>query len=215
MIKYVQSNSLETGVVDLRQAELIKKYKPDIVVFEIPYTHKMSFNKYKTSNKPLDEYRKMITYLKRNSKKYPQSQADLKIWENIYNLWKEGKNTLVYNIDAPDEIRNYHFNKNQKYNTVREKWHFWIYLFIREMNMAKHMRPILEKIKPDQKVTIAIFLELEHWKHVRFLLTNPSKQQIWDYYFKRFPELTPKNINNGIKNFDKMYYKYWKKVSLW
>jgi len=197
------------------QAELIKKHKPDIVVFEIPYTHKMPFNKYKADNKPLDEYRKMIAYLKRNSKKYPQSQADLKIWENIYNLWREGKNTLVYNIDAPDEIRDYHFNKNQKYNTVRNQWYFWVYLFIREMNMAKHMRPILEKIKSNQKVTIAIFLELNHWKHVKFLLSNPSRQQVWDYYFKRFPELSPKSIDENVKKFDKMYYKYWKKVSLW
>ncbi len=217
MIKYIQVNSSELGKVDLRQAKLVKKHEPDIVVFEIPHTHKLTFNKFRPSNKPKKEYAKMIKKLRSNERKYPQSLADIAIWENIHELWTRGKNVKVFNIDAPDEIRKHKFFKEEKYSfeTTRRKWHFWVYLFIREMNMTKHLRTIIEKIKRDQKVTIAMFLELEHWKHVQFLLTSPTKKQIWDYYFKRFPELTPKNIDTKIKNLDKMYYKYWKKVSLW
>jgi hypothetical protein len=215
MIKYVQSNSSELGTIDLRQANLIKKYKPDIVLFEISHTYKLPFNKFKATNKPAKEYEKLTQYLRKNSKQYPQATADIAIWENIHKLWNEGKNTLVFNIDAPDEIRSHHQSFGLPYNTARKQWNFWAYLFIRERYMVKHVAPILKKITKNQKVIVAVFIELEHWKHVLFQLSNPSKKAMWDYYFKRFPEITPKNIAKKIKEYDKTYYKYWKKVTLW
>ena len=79
--------------------------------------------------------------------------------------------------------------------------------------MTKNIKWVLEKHKDRKKMKIAIFIESFHWIHVKFLLKNPSKKRIWEYYFKRFQDINIKNISQKIKQQNKIFYKYWEKIS--
>ena len=79
--------------------------------------------------------------------------------------------------------------------------------------MAKNIKWVIEKNKNKEKLTIAIFLESFHWEHVKFLLKNPSKEKIWQYYFGKFKEVNQKNIAKKIKEKNIVFYKYWNKIS--
>lgn len=54
--RYIQKNCIEGRKVDLRQAQAVLKYKPDIILFELPAGKNGAgtiFNKYTANKKPL------------------------------------------------------------------------------------------------------------------------------------------------------------------
>jgi hypothetical protein len=71
----------------------------------------------------------------------------------------------------------------------------------------------LERHKNKEELIIAVFLQSFHWTHVKFLLSNPSKKQIWQYYFSKFREVKQENITQKIKEQNKIFYKYWNGIS--
>jgi hypothetical protein len=217
--KFIQRSCVEGNEIDLRQADAVIKYKPDIIVFELPQDSKEPskiFNRYSCKNKPFKKIEEIIKNLKKASKNYPYVASDIIVWENIKKLWEQGINTQIYNIDSPTKLRK-EFNLFKKpisveYPAVRRDWLFWVYLYLREVYMTKNMQMILRKYSK-KNLTILICLQSIHWDHTSFLLTNPSKEKIWEYYFGRFKELKPnKNIENRIKERSKILYNYWKKV---
>lgn len=220
--KYIQKDCVEGDEVDLRQANTILKYKSDIVVFELPAGKSgpdSVFNKYSVNKKPLKKVDEIIKRLKISAKKYPYAGSDVVVWENIKKLWADGHNVLIYNIDAPDELRSgYIKNLNFPYPQARKNWLFWVYLYIRDTYMARNMEKVLKNYelinnKGKENPTIAIFLQSIHWKHVQFLLTKPTQAEIFKYYFGRFSELNTKNIGNEIKAKNKFLYKWWSEVT--
>ncbi len=79
--------------------------------------------------------------------------------------------------------------------------------------MAKNIQWILDNYKEKKEPKVLVFLQSFHWDHVKFLLNNPSKNKIWNYYFGNFSEIDKQSIGNKIKNINKVFYKYWSKIS--
>lgn len=223
-IKYVQVDVYEEinyrkwKKPDYRQAKYVLKYRPDIIVFESPMrkTPSLDYNKYSCEKKPYNLVKNYQKQLKKVAKipGLGDALSDVPLWENIMKLWKENNNVLVYNIDGPHDLRKEFFEVwKYMYPCALKNWLWWVRIYLREKYMAQNMKWVLEKNKKMDKATIAIFLQSWHWRHVKFLMTNPSKKQIWDYYFGRFKEVTPKNITAKIKKLNKVFYKHWQKVS--
>ena len=223
-IKYVQIdvreeiNSKNWTKPNFRQAEYVLKYRPDVIIFESACnnTPNTIYNKYSCQNKPIELIRKMQKDYQKASLTPGNGDAlsDIKLWDNIIKLWKEDYDVYIYNVDGPDKLRKEFFQVwKYMYPCALKNWLWWVRIYLREKYMADNIRWILDHYKNDQKITIAVFLQSFHWKHVQFLLTNPSKKQIWQYYFSKFKEVTPKDITQNIKNQNKVFYKYWNKIS--
>lgn len=223
-IKYIQVdvreeiNSKNWIKPDYRQAESVLKYRPDILIFEsaCSKTPNTIYNKYSCQNKPLDLIRKKQDRYKKTSMVPGNGDAlsDIKLWDNIIKLWNEGHDVLIYNVDGPERLRTEFFQVwKYMYPCALKNWLWWVRIYLREKYMVKNIRWVLEKHKDRGRLTIAIFLQSWHWKHVKFLLTNPSKKQIWLYYFNSFKEISPENITQKIKEQNKVFYKYWNSIS--
>jgi hypothetical protein len=212
--KFIQENCIEGSKVDLRQANAVLKYKPDIILFEIPEGKSgpdTIFNRYAVGEKPLKKVDEIIKNLKISAKKYPYAKSDIAVWENIKKLWMKGYNIYIYNVDSPAGLRReYSKSFEPKYPQALKDWLFWVYLYIREAHMTKNIKCILKNYKEKENPTIAVFLQSIHWKHMKFLLGEPSKAQIWKYYFGRFPKLKIETIDQEIKNKNPFLYKWWK-----
>jgi len=217
--KIVQFDIREENRKDYRQARAVLKYRPDIIIFENP-EHNLSpeskFNKYSPQNKPMKEFLAIQKYFKIAAKEgFGYALSDIKTWKNIMQLWREGHNVLIYDVDGPAELRQEFFHVwRHMYPCALKNW-LWVAcrFYIREVIMAKHVCNILKKYKAKTNPTILICLQKIHWVHVKFLLSNPSKEKIWKYYFGRFKEISRKNITSKIKKENKVFYKYWKKYS--
>ncbi len=224
-IKYIQVNCREEintknwAGPDYRRAQYVLKYRPDIIVFESANDNEnpgMIFNKYDCQNKPTKLVREFQKELRKNSKTPGNGDAlsDIPVWENIMRLWKEGHNVLLYNVDGRTELRKEFFEVwKYMYPCATKNWLWWVRIYLREKYMAKNIKWVIEKNKNKEKLTIAIFLESFHWEHVKFLLKNPSKEKIWQYYFGKFKEVNQKNIAKKIKEKNIVFYKYWNKIS--
>lgn len=219
--KFIQCSCVEGNNIDLRRAKAVLKHKPDIIIFEMPQGNRgpgMIFNQYLCSNKPISEVNKIIKENRIAAKKFPYVASDIAIWKNIEKLWKQGINTQVYNVDSPAKIRResfYLFNKpiSDGYPAVRRDWLFWVHLYLREIYMAKNIKIILNSYHLKKDPVILIFIEVIHWSHVKFLLTNPTKEKIWKYYFGKFKNLkSNKNIENQIKERSTVLNYYWRKI---
>ncbi len=214
--KFIQANCIEGNRTDLRQARVVFERKPDIIFFEMPAdTLAPLFNKYDPERKPHEKVEKIKEYLTRASKKYPYARSDLRVWENIESLWRNGHNVLIYNIDAPQELRLRHnkYHTDTLYSVAKKDLSFCVYLYVRERYMLKSINSALKNYREKRRPIVAVFLQSIHWDHVKFMMKNPSKEKIWQYYFGRFSNLKPSTIGECIKREDKILYKYWKKIA--
>lgn len=223
-IKFVQAdvseeiNTKKWKKPDYRQADCVLKYRPDIIIFESAYnkTPDTIYNKYNCQSKPLKLVRNYQKRLKEKSMEPGLGDAisDIKLWDNITKLWEEGHNVLLYNTDGPDELRREFFEVwKYMYPCALKNWLWWVRIYLREKYMARHIKWILDKNDGKENLIVAIFLQSFHWKHVQFLLENPSKEQVWRYYFAKFKEIDRGNITAKIKKENKVFYKYWEKIS--
>jgi hypothetical protein len=217
--KYIQVDCPETNEVSFAQAEAVTKYKPDIIILE--YTNNnptpdTPYNNYPSDNKPLDLIGKQKENLQKASKTDAWAASDIAMWNSIARLWQEGKNCLVYRCDAPHELTSeWHTSvwKNM-WPCVLHNWVWWVQIYLREKYMATNVAWILCHYKEKENPTILVFLQSFHWRHTKFLLKNPTKEEEWDYYFgKRFPDITLQEVNGSIPKLNKVFYKYWNKVS--
>jgi hypothetical protein len=191
MIRFIQASCVEGDAIDLRQSKLIARFKPDIVFFELPAGPRgpaLSLNRFAPHRKPLAQVRAIQRSLKKASRQFGYARSDIATWEQIKRLWEQGKNTQIFYVDAPRALRKAHFDSHPApYKTLVRQWQFWAYLYVREQYMARHIASILKKIRRPGTTNIAVLLEKIHWNHVQFLLKKPSKKQIWQFYFGRFP----------------------------
>jgi hypothetical protein len=214
--RFIQENCTEGNRVDLRQARVVVRYRPDIIFFELPAEKgnpSLLFNHYGPLEKPLKEVERIQRRLKIAARKYPYALSDVHVWENIEKLWRENHDVLLFNIDGPDELRrDYHRHLGAApYDSQKKHLIFWAHCYLREIQMAKHIRRILKNYQKKSHPIVAVFLQSIHWQHVRFLLKNPSQKKIWHYYFGRFPKINPANIGREIKKESTVHYTYWKK----
>lgn len=215
--KFHQFNCREQDRPDFRQARAVLKHKPDIIFFELPEKDESPetiFNKYDCKNKPLKEVNIIKKRLENASKEFKYALSDIKTWENIEKVWQEEHNILLYNVDGPKELRLEFFEAwNNTYPCITKNWLWWVKIYLRERIMANHISSIIKKYKMKKNPIALIFLQNFHWRHVKFLLENPSKEEIWKYYFGNFSEVTSLIISKKIKENNKLFYNYWKKYS--
>lgn len=216
--KYIQVNCKETEELDLRQAEAVVKFKPDIIVLEYPSNNKtpsLPFNKYDALNKP----KKMVAERLKGFpdevlKIHPWVRADTIMWENVASLWAQGHQVLTYSVDAPSELTSEWLEVwRHTYPGVKKNWIWWVQIYLRERIMANNVRWMLNNYKEKENPTILVFLQSFHWGHVKFLLKNPSKDEIWDYYFGKFSTVNKDDIEEKIKSLNKVFYKFWERFS--
>ena len=219
-LRFIQANCAEGKKADLRQAAAVKKYKPDIIFFEMPSfggNPSSPFNRYGIKKKPFAEIEKIKEGLRKEAKKTPYALSDVFVWENIVSLWQAGHNIFLFNIDAPRELRREGWarHKSMPLSNAKQTWEFWAYVYVREMIMAHFMGQVLKKSFGKEKIVAAVFLQSFHWQHVKFLLKHPSKEKIWRYYFGRFKKLTPATITRELKIEAPVLSQYWRKYNIW
>ncbi len=214
-----QFNCRETQRADYRQARAVLRYKPDIIIFELPEKNGKSespYNRLPCDKKPKKEIKLQIKNLVNEYKKSKDGVAlsDAKTWENISRLWSTGVNTELFFVDAPKEFRQeLHEIWSGCYPCAMNNWLWWVQIYLRERIMANHIQNILSTYKKKDAPVILVFLQSFHWTHVKYLLSNPSKEDIYRYYFGKFWKINKKNIKGKIKDINKMFYKYWIKYS--
>ena len=216
---FIQENCIEGNRIDLRQANVVAQYRPDVILFELPAEKgnpSLIFNRYSPDKKPRREIWQKIRKAKIAGREFPYALSDVRVWENIKELWRDGHDVLLFNIDGPDDLRRSYFNltKGISYDLQRKRLIFWVHCYLREIMMAEYVRNILRNYKKKENPIVAVFLQSIHWHHVKFLLKNPSQKEIWKYYFGRFPDVNPKNIGPKIGKIDTVHYKYWQKAPL-
>lgn len=213
--KFYQYDCKEGENLDLRQANAILRHEPDIIIFEMPQSEKgpdTEFNKYPCNKKPLNKVDDIKEKLKISAQKFPYAESDIYVWDNILKMWKQNINTQIYNVDMSNDFRSVYYD-NFTYPACRNDWLFWVYLYIREMYMTKNIQYILDNYKIKKKPIVLVFLQSIHFKHVKFLMTDPSKKQIWKYYFGKFKNIAPnKDLDDKIKKRSVKIYKYWNKI---
>ena len=216
--KFIQVNCIESVKLDLRQAKAVSRHKPDIIILEYPndrLTPDWPFNKYAALKKPKAMVKDRIKEFPPEVLKiHPWVKADTIMWQNIANLWAADHQVLVYSVDAPRELtREWLDVWHNLYPSVLKNWVWWVQIYLREKHMAKNIELIFKNYKDKTNPLCLVFLQSFHWEHVQFLLKKPSKQAIWDYYFGKFAEIKKKDIGPRIKKLNKVFYKYWEKIS--
>lgn len=214
-----QINCRETKRADYRQAMAVLKYKPDIIIFELPEKKgrsELEYNKFLPKDKPFEKILSDVKGLRAYYKKSKDGVAlsDALMWENIVRIWRSGRNILLYSVDGPKELRQELLEIwDGCYPCAMKNWIWWVQIYLRERIMANHIRNILENYTGKKSPKVLIFLQSFHWLHVKFLLKNPSPAQIYKYYFGKFWKVNKSNIKNRIKANNKLFYKYWLKYS--
>lgn len=198
-----------TERVGYKQAEEILRVKPDAVLFEYP-THKRNFlsefNRFNPKEKPKQKILKWKGSYEVSSKKYPWLKSKYKIVEAIEQLWNEGKQVYLFEIDAPIEL-----------TTVVEKhplegyfYMLWNYLRDRYMiGNIKRVERLLDK-KIGKNSIVLVFCHDFHWENIHFLSNRPTKSEILSYYFSQDKIGSVKEIESDLKKKNKILYKFWK-----
>ena len=219
-IRFIQANCREGKKVDLRQAAVVKRYKPDIIFFELPSFNgnpSSPFNAYGIKKKLFARVEKIKKGLRHEAGKTPYALSDAFVWDNIATLWREGHNVLLFNVDAPQKLRQEGFAQYGSLSLPRieQAWQFWAQQYVRETIMASHIERILKRYSKRKKLVVAVFLQNFHWHHVQFRLKHPTPGKVWRYYFWRSPKLTPSFVTKALRKERPVLYRYWKKYSVW
>jgi hypothetical protein len=203
------------GVLDLRQAEGIKKYQPDIVILEYPSNSEMPYfelNDFGALEKPKELVaQRLRPFSKELLKKDPWVAADIIMWQEIAKLWARGKQVFVYPTDGTFElISEWREVWNHMYPLSTQNWVWWVQIYLRERLMANNVNYVIRKHQDMQKPIVNIYLQNFHWQHVKFLLTHTKTDEIWQFYFGKFSsEVTKETITNEIQRLNPVFFKYW------
>lgn len=219
-MKLFQFSCTEGNKVDMRQANAVSRYRPDIIIFEAPCNKKtpdLIYNKFSPSKKPLNELMKDKIELRKVSKKYLWVESDIYVYDNVASLWRGGHDVKMYNVDGPRELLRINLEGGVHWNPKPfcRGTHFiwWVRIYLREKIMTKNIEYIFSKNKNMNGLTVLMFLQKFHWINVKFQLLKPSKEKMFNYYFGSFKGLNPKNIGLIVKEENKELYKYWCKYS--
>ena len=214
--KYIQVNLPETEKLNLGQAEAVPKYEPDIIFLEYPNNEETPdtiYNKYSIDNKPFDQIEKQKEGLKDMLSVHPWAEADIVMWDNIAHLWRNGHECLVYRTDGPSELTSeWLLVWKNMYPCATRNWLWWVQIYLREKYMARNISWILAHYRTKLNPTVLVFLQSFHWRHVKFLLKNPSSKVEWQYYFGKFEGVTPELVIETIKKLNQVFYKYWLEI---
>ncbi len=190
--------------VSIKKANEILKIKPDIILFEYPQDSEPGtfYNRFLPSKKPMKRFEKLKQSLRKSARKYPWLIGDVKIFEAIEKLWCKNKQVLLFNMDGHSELT----ALCDRIVMSRNRLLFDVWNYLREQHMIKTIRKVRNEF-PRSK--IVIICHNSHWRNIEFLLRNPSKKEINDYYFSRIDEY----IKFDLKKY-KILQKYWNKLKI-
>ena len=217
--KIIQVDCKESKELDLSQANAILEYRPDIILLEYPNNEKypdMQLNKFGPNDKPKNMVDKRTAdFPSEVLKIHPWVVADTYMWRNIAELWVNGHQVLTYPTDGPSELTSEWLEVwNHMYPQATKNWVWWVQIYLRERLMANNIDYIMHKHSNIENPTVLVFLQGFHWKHVKFLLSKPRVNEIWEYYFGKFSnEINMADIAEKIKKLNPVFYRYWKKYS--
>ncbi len=215
-MKIYQFSCREVNGIDLRQANAVLRHGPDLIIREAPGTDKgpvLVINPNDSVKIQQAKLKEIIVGLRKTAKKYPWVMSDVKIYENAIELLLGGHKLKMYDVDAPSELlRETIINKWNLIDKPRRRgihllW--WVYIYLREKIMSKNIQPLLK----NENQMVLMFMQKFHWLNVKFLLTKPKRDDIWQYYFGKFKGVDEKNISDFIKAKNMVLYKYWLKHS--
>ncbi len=193
-----------------KKAEEISRIKPDAVLFEYPVPERYSlseFNNFSPKEKPKQRIEAWKRSYANYSEKYPWLKSEYKIIEAIEQLWNEGKQAFLFEIDGPIELTSIGKTKDSLKGLQIVVWNY-----IREKYMVENIRNIEKFLdKKIGKESIAlVFCHDTHWKNIQFLLENPSKNEVQEYYFSQRGIISIKEIESELKDKNGLLYKFWK-----
>ncbi|MEY4731352.1 MAG: hypothetical protein RL681_298 [Candidatus Parcubacteria bacterium] len=205
---------------DYRHARAILRHRPDILLNEMSSAPDgnpdLPINRFSPEKKPLQWVRLEQRALARASKDFPYAKSDIKLWDNVMQLWREGHELFVFNIDGPKELRHEFFDVwNHCYPCATKNWVWWVHIFLRERYMANNTEWAIRRYWRSKKRPV-VFIQFGgfHWRHVKFLLTHPTKKEIWKYYFGKFErEVTPDTISSKLRRISPVLWKHWRRVA--
>ena len=217
-MKIFQYSCKESNKVDLRQANAVLRKTPDVIIFEAPSEEKTpssKFNKFTPDKKPLKdvkEYQKMLLHV---SKRYKWVKSDISVYNNIVKLWESGHDIKLYNVDAKHELlklsAEYGWCKTEKPYRKGTYFSWWVFIYLRERVMVKHISKIFDGLPQD--AIVLMFMQKFHWLNVQFQLNNNNKD-IFNYYFGKFDKVSLSNINRKVEDIGILALsKFWKKYS--
>jgi hypothetical protein len=215
-MKILQFNCREENGIDLRQANAVLRHKPDTIIYEAPSDKSKAylfFDPKESIKKQENRLKELNVSLRKISKKYPWVMSDIKTLENVIELSKTGHKTKIYYVDSPREllretiINKWNLIDKPRHRGVHLLW--WVYIYLREKIMSQNIEPLLK----NKNQSVLMFIQKFHWLNVKFLLSKPTKNEIWKYYFGRFKNVNKKNISETIKLKNKVLYKYWNEIS--
>ena len=155
--------------------------------------------------------------LRRTGKSAPWVLSDIKTYDNVRKLWKEGCNVQLFNIDGPQELLRIGLERDptQHPRPYRRGTHlmWWVRIYLRERIMADNLEKILPCYARQKEAVVLIFLQKFHWMNVKFLLSKPTKEELWGYYFGRFKNLDRRVLEEKIRKENPVLYSYWTKIS--
>jgi hypothetical protein len=217
-MKIHQFSCREQDNIDLRQANAVIKHRPNIIILEAPMPEADS-SLFFDSNESIAKQKKIlqnkISNLKKVSKEFPWVASDITLFENVFELSKSGHPIKIYSVDAPSQLlKETIINKWNLMNKPRKRgsmFLWWVYIYLREKIMADNLRVIFKDVKKD--TSILIFLQKFHWLNVKFQLSNPTKESLWNYYFGKFKKIKRSDVVNILKINNPVLYEYWMKHS--
>ena len=216
--KYTQIDCKESKEPDFRQANAVKKLKPDIIILEYPNdnpTPSLEFNNFPAEKKPARLTKPLLRkFSPAVLKIHPWAVSDNFMWRNVLDHWNAGHQIMIYSVDAPPELTSEWLEVwNHMYPCAKKNWLWWVQIYLRERIMANHVSWILDNYSESLEPTTLVFLQKFHWDHVKFLMANDSPDKIWDYYFGKFDEIDRETIRARIDKNNKVFLKYWDKYS--
>ena len=217
-MRLIQLSCQEGNKIDERQAKSVLRHRPDAIVFEAPSDIpglSLPYNKYPPSSKPVKLVYAHQNKLRKVAKSFPWTASDIGVYDNILQLWSEGHDVKLYHIDGPSELLQETINRgwNKTAEPRRRGTHFpwWVYIYLRERIMTNNLERIMPVLPTN--ATVLIFLQKFHWLHLHYLIQNPPKRKIFQYYFDKF-NVTPLTINRQVENIhNPVLTKYWKQYS--
>ncbi|MFA6300901.1 MAG: hypothetical protein WC609_00955 [Candidatus Paceibacterota bacterium] len=216
-MKILQYNCREEKGIDLRQANAVLRHRPDIIIDEAPSgegrTAQLGYNPNDSIKKQESKLKKLTKDMRKIAPKFPWVMSDIPKRKNVIKLQKIGHKTKIYAVDGPRKLlresikRKWDLIDKPRRRGIHLLW--WTYIYLRERIMANKIEPLLK----NKNQTVLISMQKFHWLNVKFLLSKPTKDEIWENYFGRFKNVNKKNISEIIKTKNKVLYKYWLKNS--
>ena len=164
---------------NIKKAEVIRETRPHAILFEWPTEVGFSlseFNVFRPDEKPKKWLESVKEDYAKSSERYPWLKTRHIMIEAIEELWKEGRQVYLFEIDGPGEL-----TAAAEADVLHRGWLNPAWNYLREVYMHHNINKIEGRM--EEGATGLVICHDMHWRNIQFLRGKPSKEQIWDHYF--------------------------------